>query len=181
MGSIKIYNLRIVPPEPVFGEIVQFKKQFEAVFGKQTLSKSKPHSTLAAFKMDVQYEEILIKAIDQLAVVKKFNLSLQGFDVFENNANTLFIKVSPTSALEQLYKHLKIIWIRDVHRKPSSIKISTTPHITISKTDGKKMLHESLAYFQKKNYNTTIAVNQLTLVSRYQNNTWDWEHIIPLT
>lgn len=92
MKETKIYNLRIVPPEPMFQEIVQIKRQFEVAFGRQPLSRSKPHITLAEFEMYPQDEEILLKYFAQLSEFKKFQLDIQGFDIFKN-ANTLYIKV----------------------------------------------------------------------------------------
>lgn len=180
MSEIKIYNLRIVPPEPIFQEIVQIKHEFEFVFGKQPLSQSKPHITLAAFKMYPQDEEILFKIFNQLAEIKKFQIGIQGFDIFENKSNTLYIKVLNTEEIKKIHTQLKILWIRDLHKELRSINISSTPHITISKTDGNKMLRESLDYFQEKEYVRQFEVSQLTLVSRKEYKTWDWEYQIEL-
>ncbi|MEH6406738.1 MAG: 2'-5' RNA ligase family protein [Leeuwenhoekiella sp.] len=180
MDKIKIYNLRIVPPDPIFEEIVQLKKQFVTVFGKQPLSQSKPHVTLAAFKMYTHDEDKMLKAFNQLSAIAKFRVDIQGFSIFENNANVLSLKIPMTEEINQIHTRVKILWIRDLHRKPASIKISKTPHITISKTDGNKMLCESLTYFNKIEYSKQMEVNSLTMVSRNQNKTWDWEHQIYL-
>lgn len=179
MKETKIYNLRIVPPEPMFQEIVQIKKQFESIVGRQPLSRSKPHITLAEFEMYPEDEEILLKYFGQLSEFKKFKLDIQGFDIFEN-ANTLYIKVLNTEEIKKIQTHLKIIWIRDLHKGLRSINISSTPHITISKTDGNKMLRESLDYFQEKEYVRQFEVSRLTLVSMYEHKTWDWEYQIEL-
>lgn len=53
--ATKIYNLRIVPPQPIYDEVLNFKKKFIEKFGEHPLSKSKPHITLAYFYMDTQY------------------------------------------------------------------------------------------------------------------------------
>ncbi|MGI9552451.1 MAG: 2'-5' RNA ligase family protein [Aurantibacter sp.] len=180
MSEIKIYNLRIVPPNPVFNEVVHFKRQFINTFGKQPLAKSKPHITLAVFEMDIQYQDILIKVFDQLSCIEKFKLDIQGFDIFENNANVLLLKVPKTDEIEYIHRQVKILMRRDFHRSQKSFEISNTPHMTISKTDGKKMLYESLAFFQKIGYSKEIAINHLTLVSRLKGKTWDWEHHIEL-
>lgn len=181
MAKIKIYNLRIVPPNPIFKEISQFKRQFEAVFGNQPLSKSKPHITLAAFRMDSDYQDILLKIFNQLSSVEEFKLEIQGFGIFENNSNVLYLKVSKTQEIEQILGIIKVMWIRDLHRKLASLKMSNSPHITISKTDGKRMLYKSLAFFQEVNYFRRIEVNQLTLVSRYEGKSWDSKHQIELS
>ena len=182
MRNIKIYNLRIVPSAPVFNEVVQFKKLFINRFGKHPLSKSKPHITVAVFEMDTEYQDILVKAFSQLSNNKKFKLAIQGFGVFENNAHVLLLKIPTTEAIKNLHTDIKVVWQRDLHRKLGTLKLSAPPHITISKTDGKKTLYESLAFFQKSGFTSKeIEVNQLTLVSRPKGKTWDWEHHIPLT
>jgi len=179
-SEIKIYNLRIVPQNPVFEDVIKFKEQFINVFGKQKLSRSKPHITLAAFQMDSQYQDILIKTFSPLSSIEKFALDIQGFGIFKNNSNTLHLRVPKTKEIEQIHTQLKIIWIRALHRKQSTLKKCNTPHITISKTDGKKMLYESLAFFQEIDYYRRIEVNHLTLVSRSLRKTWGWESHIKL-
>ncbi|WP_031429031.1 2'-5' RNA ligase family protein [Flavimarina sp. Hel_I_48] len=180
MAEIRIYNLRIVPTEPVFTEIVAFKKQFETVFGRQILSRSKPHCTIAAFKMDMEYEKFLLNALHQLSDTKCFPLKINDFGIFENTSKTLILNIQRSQEMEHLRQILKIVWIRELHRKLSSINISTTAHITISKTTGTKMLQESLAYFQQKKYIKTFEVTHLTLVSRRANKTWDSNYNILL-
>ncbi len=78
--------------------------------------------------------------------------------------------------------HQDIQTLRDDHLKGKlkSFFISDTPHMTISKTTGKKMLYESLQHFQKNGHSEQIQVNHLTLVSRSKYKTWDWEHEIKL-
>ena len=177
---VKIYNLRIVPHDLIFEEIDQFKRKFETSFGKQPLVRSKPHITLAAFEMDTQQENIMIRTFNQLSSIEKFRLEIQGFDIFENNANVLLLKVATNKEVKHIHTLIKILWIRDFHRKLTSIKIPATPHITISKTSGTKMLHDSLSYFSNIEYIRQLEVNKLTLVSRSQHETWDWEYHIPL-
>lgn len=180
-SEIKIYNLRIVPPKPVFDEICQFKKQFEAVFGKQKLSRSRPHITIGAFKMSLQYQDILLKAMDQLSSINKFELHINGFDIFDNKSNVLYLKVLKTKEVEQIYEQLKILWIRDLHRKIATLKMPSKLHITISKTEEKSMLNQSLMLFKNIQYFKQFKVDHLTLTSRYEFKTWDWEHHIQLS
>lgn len=180
-SEIKIYNLRIVPPSPIYEEILEFKKQFVTVFGKQPLANSKPHITIAEFKMDIQYQEILLKAFNQLSDIEKFELDINGFGMFENHSHVLLLKISKTEKIEEIHKQLKILWIRELHRKLATLRISNTPHITISKTDDIEMLHQTFEFFNKINYTKTFEVQQLTLVSRYEGKTWDWKHRIGLS
>lgn len=180
-SKIKIYNLRIVPPLLIYKEVMEFKKQFIRVFGKQPLSKSKPHITIAEFQMDIQYQEILLTEFSQLSSIKKINLGINGFGVFENHSHVLHLKVSKSEEIEAIHKQLKILWIREMRRKLTSLNLPHTPHITISKTDGKQMLYKSFELFHKTDYKKNLEVNQLTLVSRYGGTTWNWEHQFKLS
>ncbi|MFH4965404.1 2'-5' RNA ligase family protein [Gaetbulibacter sp. M235] len=182
MSEIKIYNLRIVPSPPVLDDVENFKSSFIETFGKQPLSKSKPHITLAVFEMDSKYQDILVNVFNQLSSIKKFQLETKGFDIFENNANVLFIKIPLTEDIKLIHKNIKILWIRDLHRKERTIIIPDVPHMTISKTYNNKTLHESLDFFQKMNYpNKHFEIDHLTLISRPHGKTWDWEHQIKLS
>ncbi len=178
-SKIKYYNLRIVPPEPVFNEIVELKKQFESFFGKQPLSRSKPHITLASFKMNSKHQEFLINVLDELSQHGKFTLNINGFETFEGS-RTLYMKVSKSEAMENIHDQIKNIFVNHLRGKVRQFSSSDSPHITISKTASKKMLYESLQHFLKEGYFKQIGITHLTLVSRTKYRTWDWGHEIKL-
>ncbi len=179
-SKIKIYNLRIVPACPVYDDSIDFKKQFETVYGKQPLSRSKPHITIATFKMNSKYFDFLIQAFSQLSSTKKFKLDIGGFGIIENS-NELYLKVTKTEELEGVHKNVQTFYDDNLVGKLKSLKISDSPHITISKTTGNKMLYKSLAHFQKTAYSKQIEVDCLTIVSRSKYKTWDWDHQIKLS
>ncbi|NHF59960.1 2'-5' RNA ligase family protein [Flavobacteriaceae bacterium TP-CH-4] len=181
MRTIKAYNLRIVPPSPIFEEIVQFKQQFIQTFGKQPYSGSKPHITLAYFIMHEEYQDMLAHIFNQLSSFKKFKLNIEGFDYFENREFVLYLNVPMTKDLERIHKHIRILWQRDLHQKPGRISIPKTPHLTISKTKERELLHKSLSLFGEIPFSRQITVDHLTLVARPVDDTWDWEHTIPLS
>ena len=156
------------------------KGKFQDFFGKQPLSKSKPHITLGAFIMDTKHQDFLIDVLNRLSDIEKFKLVIRGFDIFDN-ANVLFLKISKSKEIELLHERVKSLYSKNLVGKIESFNVSTTPHITISKTDGKKMLRESLEFFNKNDYHRQIEVTHLTLVSRSNFKTWDWEHHIELS
>lgn len=178
MSIIKTYNLRIVPENPIYDDVFGFKRQFITQYGNHPLSKSKSHITLAQFNMDFQYHDKLIKYFNQLAYNKTFNLSIAGFKVFPN---VLFLDVPMTKEINSIHEQLKTIWLRDLHFKSSLLKISKTPHITISKTFDKATLDASFYFFSKIGYSNTFEVNHLILTSREPSKTWDWEYKIMLS
>lgn len=179
-SKIKIYNLRIVPPSSVYNQVMNFKEEFENLHGKQPLSRSKPHITIATFKMNSKHEGILIKVFSQLSQQEPFELHLDGFGVFEGS-KTLFVSVRTVKALETLYGDVQLLYGKHLKRKLKRFEVIREPHLTISKTTNKKMLYESLQHFQKGNYSEQIEVGQLTLVSRTKHRTWDWEYHIRLS
>ena len=179
-SKIKFYNLGIVPPEPIFNEVIELKKQFESLYGKQPLSKSKPHITIASFKMNSKHQDFLIHVLDQLSKHGSFTLHMDGFGVFEGS-RTLYMKVSKSNAIETIHEDVKDIFAKHLKGKSKLFSVSDNPHVTLSKTTGKKMLYESLQHFQQEGYSKKIEITHLTLVSRSKYRTWDWGHEIRLS
>ncbi|MBP0902362.1 2'-5' RNA ligase family protein [Mariniflexile gromovii] len=182
MSSIKIYSLRMVPPQPVYNDVVNFKDLLIRKVGKQPLSKSNPHITLGEFAMDTAYQELLVKTFDELSKIKTFHIDIEGFGIFENNSNTLYLKIPTSEAIKSIHTAMKVLWIRDLHRKLKSLKVSNTPHLTISKLKNSIMLHDSFNFFQKTDYfKKQIEIDHLVLTSRFPKKTWDWNYIIKLS
>ncbi|MFP2994756.1 2'-5' RNA ligase family protein [Spongiivirga sp. MCCC 1A20706] len=177
--EIKIYNLRIVPDEPVFSEIEGFKRKFENNFGKQPLSRSKPHITLAQFLMDKSYENELIQILNQLSSFPQCMIEIVGFKTFETS-KTLYLDVVKSEELAALHKQLQIIFMRDLHRR-KHFRITNKPHITISKTLNKEMLYDCKSHYDRLTYKRQFVVKEISLVSRFQHKTWNIIHKIPLT
>ncbi len=176
-SKIKYYNLRIVPPDPVLENVTGLKKQFEFTYGKQPLSRSKPHITLASFKMNSKYQDLLIQVFDQLSQREAFKVYIDGFGVFEGS-RTLYLKVFKNDAIAAIHANVQSLYDKHLKGKLKSFAISDNPHMTISKTTGKKMLYESLQHFQKRGYSRQIEVDSLTLVSRSKYKTWEEQHDI---
>ncbi|UJH67354.1 2'-5' RNA ligase family protein [Allomuricauda sp. SCSIO 65647] len=179
-SKIKYYNLRIIPPDPIFDEVTALKKQFESSYGKQPLSGSKPHISIVSFKMNSKHQDFLIEVFERLSQKEAFELTLDGFGVFEKS-NTLYLKVSKSSAIEAIHREIEFLQDNYLKGKLKSFTIVDDPHMTISKTTGKKMLYDSLQYFQENDFSKQIEINQLTLVSRSKYKTWDWQHAIRLS
>ena len=166
--------------EDVFDGVMALKQEFEQLFGKQPLSKSKPHITIASFKMNSKYQDFLIEVLGQLSQRQPFKLSIRGFGVFDSS-RTLYLEVSKNEAIKAIHEEVRQLHGAHLKGKLKAFTVSDDPHITISKTKGKKMLYESLQHFQKEGYSKQIEVDHLTLVSRTKYRPWDWEHKIRLS
>lgn len=181
MGTIREYHLRIVPPEPIYSDIVNFKSQFIDTFGKLKYSKSKPHITLALFRMDMEYQDIIVKNFNQLSSIKKFQLEINGFNIFDIRAHVLFLDIPISNSIKNVQTNIKMIWERDLHGKSSKLNSSKLPHMTISTTKDKETLYASFDLFKKKGYHKSFEVDHIVLTSRLLCKTWDWEQLIPLS
>lgn len=178
-SKIKYYNLRIVPPKAVFDDVGMIKKQFEFAYGKQPLSRSRPHITIASFRMNAKHQDHLIAVFDQLAQKKTFKLTIDGFGIFEPS-NTLYLNVLENENLKAIRDEVRSLHRTHLKRRLRSFLISDHPHIIISKTTGSQMLHKSLQYFKEKGFTREFEVDHLTLVSRAKHKPWDWEYRIKL-
>ncbi len=179
-NTSRIYSLRIIPPKPVFDKIVGVKSETIQIYGAQQLSRSIPHVTVATFEMYPEYQGLLLKALHPLANIGKFRLNVNGFDVFDKHVYLFYLKIGQSVEINNLITLLKIIWVRDLHRKKKSLKVTSTPHITIFKTKDKNILYRGLNLFNQQNYFQQFEVNQLILASRLPGKTWDWTHKIYL-
>ena len=115
-SKIKIYNLRIIPSEVVCRQVDTFKKEFVNLYGKQPLSGSRPHITIAAFRMNSKYEDLVLKVFKQLAKNKPFKLKIDGFGVFEDS-KTLHLNIANSEALQTIQQEVKFLYENQLKRK----------------------------------------------------------------
>ena len=178
-SKIKYYNLRIVPPQAIFDEVCMLKKQFEFAYGKQPLSRSKPHIAIASFKMNAKHQNYLLEVLEQLAKRRAFKLQVDGFGIFEPSG-TLYLKVLENEHLRAIREEVRLLHSTHLKKRLRQFVVSDHPHMTISKTTGRQMLHTSLKYFQEKGFSKDFEVHHLRLVSRAKHRPWDWEYEIKL-
>jgi 2'-5' RNA ligase len=127
--------------------------------------------------MDTQYEDILVKAFDQLATIRKFHLSVGDFAFFPT---VLILEISKAEEINTIHAQTKKIWQQDLHFGKSALGISNPPHMTISRTKDKVTLEASFGFFSKMGYKNEFEVDHLVLTSRMPGKTWEWDHKIVL-
>ena len=181
MSTIREYHLRIVPPEPIYSDVVNFKNQFMEIFGKHKYSKAKPHITLALFKMDTRYEDLIVKCFQQLTNIKRFQMQINGFNIFDTRTYVLFLDIKSADSFYKIQKQIEDIWTKHFQEIPAKLITSSNPHMTISAMKEKETLLESFDVFKKHKYFKSFEVDQIILTSRPLSQTWDWEYQIPLT
>ena len=181
MDITKEYHLRIVPPEPIYSEVLNFKNQFIEIFGKHKYSKAKPHITLALFKMQTTYEGLIIKSFQQLSNIKQFELQINGFNTFDTRTYVLFLDIQSTDSFFVIQRQIEDIWSKYFQEIPSKLITSKKPHMTISAMKDKETLFKSFDIFKKHKYRKSFEVDHIILTSRPLSQTWDWEYRIPLS
>ena len=133
-----LYFLAIIPPEPVYEEVVAFKKDFATRFASTKALKVMPHITLKApFKLNSSDHAQVIQWFKKLKTdIPPFRVELVGFGSFpKTNKPVVFILPAPNTSLDFLQKEIindfKIIFSKSV----SPVDTGFTPHITIAYRD----------------------------------------------
>ena len=103
------YFIAVIPPEDISAEITAIKHEIARVYNAEKALKVMPHITLKApFIICNDQTDTLIhwfKTIRTTAI--PFDVSLDGFDVFDNPKNpVLFIKPDPSDTLHNLQKEI---------------------------------------------------------------------------
>ena len=179
LPETRIYHLRIVPPEPIYSEIVGLKKRFITEFGKHKFSTSKPHITLAEFQMSSEYIQPILNCFYNLERGQQLHVKLDGFDCFRN-PNILFINVEMNDQLKILKSEIQKLWQYNLFLKRSSINVVGQLHMTISSLESWNILQRSLDLFNYKNYAREFSTNKILLVSKLPKGPWDEHYEINL-
>lgn len=178
--KVLIYNIRIVPPEPVYSQVLNFKKEFIDNYGEQLLSKSLPHITLGKFVMSASFQNLLVEHFESLGEIEKFSLKANGFGVFESSG-TLILQINPSKELETLLKTIGDLKRALLYHKAKNFGLIYTPHLTIASFLDQKILNSSLSHFKNIAYSKQpFEVDHVIITSRENGKTWDWEHRINL-
>ncbi|HRV54058.1 MAG: 2'-5' RNA ligase family protein [Flavobacteriaceae bacterium] len=179
--KVLIYNIRIVPPEPIYSQVLNYKTEFIATYGEHLLSKSKPHITIAKFIMSSLHQNFLVEHFESLVSTEKFNLQINGFGIFESSG-TLVLQINKSAELDVLLKNISDLKRALLLHKAKNFGLIYTPHLTISSFLDSKTLHSSLSHFKNIAYSKKpFEVDHLMITSRENGKTWDWEHQINFT
>src|SRR3954471_7813802 len=80
----KKYFIAIVIPDPIFTEIEAVKDRLFRDHGLKGALRSPAHITLhRPFDWKTEKEELLLSRLEQFSFDEKFNIEIDGFDVFE--------------------------------------------------------------------------------------------------
>lgn len=161
-----LYFLAIIPPQPIYDEVMTLKQEVLEKFASKAALRSPPHITLhMPFKWKDKKEELLIQKLNEFQFENSsFGLELQNFDFFP--PRVVFVDVLKNDVLNQMQKELvkhvrKALNILNADYKDKPFH----PHMTIAFRDLKKnRFQEVEAYFSEKEYKATFEVSGFHLL-----------------
>lgn len=174
MPDENLYFIAIIPPEPVYGAVVNWKNEFAEKFNSKAALRSPPHITLhMPFKWREDKEERIDLALEELSQKHtSFKLTLDGFGAFK--PRSIFVHVVNNEKLNSLQQGLK-------QQMKTSLNIFNAaykdrpfrPHMTLAFRDLKKQIFpEAWQQFEPKNYEAAFPVHEVVLL-KHNGKSWD--------
>lgn len=162
----KKYFLAIVPPEPLYGELVALKEKIGTAYEARAALRSPPHVTLhMPFLWNETKEDKLAAALRSFTREQRsLTVALNGFNCFA--PRVVYVAVEENEPLQELqrklFKHCKLhlnIFNANYRDKPFH------PHITLAFRDLKKEKFESLwNELATKPFDANFVTNSITLL-----------------
>ncbi len=132
------YFLAIIPPEPLFSEVENIKKQVSISYNNKSALRSPAHITLhMPFEWNEEKEGLLIEKLNEFQFGNSFNIQLKNFSCFE--PKVLFIDVVKNDDLSRLQSRLveQVKLNLNIFNQANDLR-AYHPHVTIAFRDLKK-------------------------------------------
>jgi 2'-5' RNA ligase len=172
-----LYFIALIPPEDVDAEITNIKQQIANIYNSRKALKVVPHITLKApFKVSAENSAMVLRWFNNLQLSSSaFNVTLDGFNAFENKNNpVLFINPLLSNDLKMLQKEVMELFVGTFPQ----VRLSThehdfKPHITIAYRDLEySRFVEAWAQYKTKPYNVTFKADSIYLL-RHNGTSWE--------
>lgn len=167
-----LYLLATLPPEPVFSEVWAMKQEVHQLTGSRNAVRLPPHITLIPpFRLGPAAFEPRARAVlaDFAAGQAPVEVGLHDFTWFGNR--TLFVRVEPAEALQQLHAALAARLRLELPEVPQETR-PFTPHMTLATRDLPPALVPALkADFAARRYQAAFMVTALVLF-RHDGRQW---------
>jgi 2'-5' RNA ligase len=159
------FFIALIPPEPVFSEIEEFKNYIFKKYGCKASLRSPAHITIfRPFVWKTEKREVLINLFSEF-LFNPFECRLNGFGFFPKN-KVVFIepeKSTPLLALYENYSDFSSSRLNLLSEKQHDRPFH--PHITIAFRDVKKAIFDELVNdFSGKTYERTFVADGLYLL-----------------
>ncbi|MTI22666.1 2'-5' RNA ligase family protein [Fulvivirga sp. RKSG066] len=172
--ELQLYFIALLPPEPIFDEVMDYKKLFANKYDSKTGLKSPPHITLhMPFRLKEKKEEALGQSLTTLATnTDKFEIALNGFGHF--NQRTIFIDVEANDSLHALFKNImKSMKVNFNIFNADYKNRGFNPHLTLAFRDLKKeSFNEAWPHFKDQPYHNKFISDGFVLL-KHNGKSWD--------
>ncbi len=165
--------IAILPPEPIYSEVQEFKKRFADIYQSKEALKRPAHITVIPPFEYSQDDEF--KLTNFLAKFLKkhspFELSFDGFGTFEKRV--IFVQPEKNEHLKMLFKDITKAFNKEFKvREGNSSSLPYAPHMTIGYKDLKPAMYD-LAWgeFNSKIYRRKFMLGELYLM-RHSGQGW---------
>lgn len=164
--SENLYFIAIIPPEPLYAEVLALKQHVKNQYNSKAALNSPPHITLhMPFKWKESKEAELVSSLETfIAKQKSFELKLNNFGAFE--PRVIFIDVRKDEALVDLQKNLKRFCKTELNLFNADYKeFAYHPHLTLAFRDLKKTeFYKAWEEFKEKILDAKFVMNTITLL-----------------
>jgi len=170
----RLYFIALIPPEPVFTEVLEFKRIMASKYNASHSLKTPPHITMyKPIKLEEDREEDLAICMEDFAgthqVVK---IKLNGFSSFP--PKVIFVKPEQIENLNLMFKDL-IEFVKhelDIF-DPSYAGRPQNPHMTIAHRDlDQNNYNEAWKVFKNKPYSREVIFDKISIL-KHNGNSWD--------
>ena len=180
--NFKLYFIALVPNEPTYSDIWQFKTEIKDRFDSKAALRSPPHITLhMPFQWKVEKEKVLISSLSKLTSTQSsFNVRLDNFGAFP--PRVIYVDVIESDPLSKLHQSIQKIARSDWHIYPKTTNSRPfRPHMTIAFRDLKKQVFfDAWKEFEHREYQTEFTASNVSLL-KHNGKNWDVlnESLIP--
>lgn len=160
------YFIALLPPEPILGEVWEFKLDMQARFNSKASLNSPAHITLhMPFTWPLKKEEQLLRAVEKMAVGQhNFHIQLLNFSSFD--LRVIFVDVKPEPALLAFQKKVATVTKEELFLFNANHREKYFhPHMTIAFRDLKKeQFVKAWNEYSHKHYQRDFEVHSLFLL-----------------
>ena len=177
MAELSRYFLALIPPEPIYREVMDLKAYFRDQYNCKAPLRSPAHITLhMPFLINEKKEIDLAQKLDEFGSAQQgFNLELEGFGAFA--PRVIYVAVAENPQLRILQRALADYMRRAFHIFDANYKDrGFQPHMTIAFRDLKKALFpQAWAEFQDRPYQASFGVDSCWLL-KHDGKQWQRLH-----
>lgn len=174
MSDKTLYFIAVVPPDPIYKEVVGLKQYFADEYHAKAALRSPPHITLhMPFKLKEEKEERIFEVLEKVAAENQpVDLVLHGFGAFK--PRVIFINIEESEALASLHDDLKKEMKLSLNIFNAEYKDrGFHPHLTLAFRDLKKSsFFEAWKEFEEKEYHAEFVMDRITLL-KHNGKSWD--------